>query len=156
MRHRYRYRTPSVRGHLRALPTRGVFCVAAAEEKGAIVRDGFRPLICYNVFQEALEDLNVPDSQGINSRGNARDVTCRGTRITGTDRVPYVRVDGKPIYQVTVCENRTRKPVWLGGQWTDVEDALDGYSFREFVGHPLYAVVIGAGLAALASRLASR
>lgn len=134
---------------LKSVPRRGLFCVMDEA-------DHRRPLACHAVFQEALEDEAIPPDQGINSRGNKRDVRCDGTLITGTKRVPYVRRDGRPIFQITSCTNNTKKQVWLGGDWTDVEDALDGYSFREFIGHPLYAVVIGVGLAALAASLRNR
>lgn len=106
--------------YLNAMPSKGMYCVAS---KNSDAYD-LEPLACHRVFQDALEDQNIPDSQGLTSRrGSERNIRCIGSRVDNTEQVPYKRSDELPIFQVTRCVNRTKRRGWAPGRgWVEVTD----------------------------------
>lgn len=133
-------------------PPKGTYCIA---DVGANEHD-FKPLVCHRSFMDALHDQAIPAHQGFTARSNSpRAITCRGTKLTDTERVPYSRSDGRPIFEVSRCTNNTKKDVWLGGQWTEVvEEDLAAYDREDAMRWGMLLVPIGAlvGLMALTKK----
>jgi hypothetical protein len=133
-------------------PPSGTYCIA---DVGANEYD-FKPLVCHRSFMDALHDQDIPSHQGSTTiSGSPRDITCRGTKLTDTERVPYARSDGRPIFEVSRCTNNTKKDVWLGGRWTEVaEEDLAAYDREKATSWAMLLVPIGAlvGLLALSNK----
>ena len=89
--------------------------------------DKWRPLVCHRLFMDALNDTDIPDSQGVNRRGNRRNIVCSGEVVTDTQKVPYKRSDDRVIMQVSSCRNLARRHVWDGIQWVEAEDDLAAF-----------------------------
>lgn len=133
--------------YLNYKPRKGLYCVG--EEDGR--SDSFTPLVCHELFQDALEDENIPPDQGRTTRSGAkRNVKCRGDLVTG-ERTFKHRRDLRPIYQVSVCRNMTRKQVWKGANvgWAEeTEDNLAGLLPRSNTGRVLLGGIAVAALLA--------
>ena len=147
--------------YLNRMPRRGLYCVVA-EKHGSdkqvhfpTLWQKYTPLVCHEVFQDALDDDDVPDTQGVTGRGSQRDVVCEGQLIAHTDYAPYKRHDGRKVAVIHSCKNRTKKQDWRGGRWVDVEDTLDSLPalHRDSVVRPALVVTALVGLVAVLRRV---
>ncbi len=133
-----------------------MYCVMARPDEETSKRDPGRgihgqwtPLVCHAIFQDALEDQDIPDGQGMTASGNRRNIRCDGDVLTGSGSrgVPQ-RADGRKIFEVSSCANYTKKRVWKGadrGGFVEEED-LGGITPQK--------VAVGAAAVALVAYLA--
>jgi hypothetical protein len=132
-----------------------MYCIMARPDEevsqrnpGLGIHGEFTPLVCHSVFQDALEDQDVPTGQGMTALGNRRNIRCDGQVITNTTRIPYQRSDGRPIFQVTACANYTKKRRWAGVNQGFIEESdLGGFPLPK-------TVVVGAAVIGLIAALA--
>jgi hypothetical protein len=98
-----------------------------ADYEYCVMRDPGRPLVCLKTFQGALEEADIPLTQGKNLRGSARHITCG--RTGGAARLAELnlhRKDGLIIQQVQSCKNLTQDNVWTQTGWQSRPGGLSG------------------------------
>jgi hypothetical protein len=159
-RSRYRRRQPPLHKRkpvqrsahfLNYVPKESMFCIGptpseeVARDPGRGIHGDFTPLVCHRFFQDALDDEDIPRTQGRTRRGDKRNVRCEGRKVTDTEDIPYGRADGRPIYVVKGCTNFTKRRTWGGagqGVVMEPEGNLAGLVPRSLGGK----LLLGAGL----------